>query len=87
MKTNELIKSINRERDLSAEQVGDCVKVYDAHDNVAVTIPQNALSFFDITWNCMQPRFAFDEDEREFLDKVVTEYLETRVEKRSAKSC
>ncbi|MBB1078984.1 hypothetical protein H5S09_04300 [Limosilactobacillus sp. STM2_1] len=83
MKTNELIESINRERDLSAEQVEDCVKIYDAHDNVAVTIPQNALSFFDITWNCMQPRFAFDEYERETLDKVVTEYLETRVEKRN----
>ena len=83
MKTDELIESINRERDLFAEQVGDCVKVYDGHENVAVTIPQNALSFFDITWNCMQPRFAFDEYERETLENVIGEYLETRVEKRS----
>ncbi|MBB1063210.1 hypothetical protein [Limosilactobacillus fastidiosus] len=86
MTANELINDINRESDLYVDESEDYVKVYNCegkHDDLIFTIPKDARSFFDITWNCMQPEFVLDDYERELLEKIITEYLKTEIKDRT----
>lgn len=83
MKTNELIKIINRERDLYAKEVCDSINVYDANSKIVFAIPKDATSFFDITYYCMQPRYSLKKEECKSIEKPISEYLATRFERRS----